>query len=513
LSASPAEADEVTYPNKTWQISGQDAYILADEASQTYYLTTTGGPFVRQSKNLVDWSNNTRVYTIPSSGVWMRTTSPWACEMHLYNGRYYLLATFHNSNTVLALSQLATEPDPYSLWQSQWARATCILEADSPLGPFDLLDPSGPVHDPHFMTLDGTLHIDPDGTPWMVYAHEWIQKMDGTIEAIPLTEDLTSAAGDPILICRGSDSYWRTHPVYSGARQINEMQLINCVTDGPQLYYTPSGYLLMLWTGPGGSQNYEGYNYIETQAISRSGSIRGPWEQIPRGPLAVGNRGHGMLFRTFEGQDMFLVMNRSASGGLGSGTRMEFYEVEITDEGVNILSHRADLDGQLGMNLEDTTAPELWLPPNQVVNATGPNGTTLTFTAMARDWHDGPIPLNSSHASGSTFDIGHTTVTCWAEDKAGNLATDSFNVHVKGAAEQIEDQIELVLLAGMQGTSYVDQLKISLSLLAEGQGAKACNQLLAFMRLVRAQTGKQLSVSLATDLLANVTRIIDVISA
>ena len=37
------------------------------------------------------------------------------------------------------------------------------------------------------MTLDGTLYVDRAGKPWMVYAHEWIQKVDGTMEAIPLT--------------------------------------------------------------------------------------------------------------------------------------------------------------------------------------------------------------------------------------------------------------------------------------------------------------------------------------
>ena len=35
------------------------------------------------------------------------------------------------------------------------------------------------------MTLDGTLYVE-NGLPYMVYAHEWIQILDGTMEAVPL---------------------------------------------------------------------------------------------------------------------------------------------------------------------------------------------------------------------------------------------------------------------------------------------------------------------------------------
>lgn len=40
-----------------------------------------------------------------------------------------------------------------------------------------------PITPRDFMTLDGTLYVDRAGAPWMVYAHEWIQKVDGTMEA------------------------------------------------------------------------------------------------------------------------------------------------------------------------------------------------------------------------------------------------------------------------------------------------------------------------------------------
>src|ERR1035441_3788984 len=42
LAPAQQAAPEVTYPFKTWQLNGQDAYIFADPATKTYYRTTTG---------------------------------------------------------------------------------------------------------------------------------------------------------------------------------------------------------------------------------------------------------------------------------------------------------------------------------------------------------------------------------------------------------------------------------------------------------------------------------------
>ena len=56
--------------------------------------------------------------------------------------------------------------------------------------------------------LDGTLYIDKDGSPWLIYAREWIEVENGEIYAQRLSEDLKQMLGNPILLCRGSDSDW-----------------------------------------------------------------------------------------------------------------------------------------------------------------------------------------------------------------------------------------------------------------------------------------------------------------
>ena len=53
-----------------------------------------------------------------------------------------------------------------------------------------------------------------------------------------------------------------------------------------------------------------------------------------------------------------------------------------------------------------------------------------TFTATATDLVDGDVAVICTPASGSTFELGTTTVTCTATDEAGNTASESFTVTV-----------------------------------------------------------------------------------
>src|SRR5450755_3089742 len=113
LASAQQAAQEATYPFKTWQLNGQDAYIFADTATKTYYRTTTGAPQVRMSKNLVDWTAPITMLTNPPEDQrWFSNEMPWACEMHAYKGKYYIFYTRHNSKTMPAKSELAAETNP-----------------------------------------------------------------------------------------------------------------------------------------------------------------------------------------------------------------------------------------------------------------------------------------------------------------------------------------------------------------------------------------------------------------
>lgn len=308
-----------------------DPYILADEVSRTYYLYTSASPrmvgrriagtVTYRSKDLLSWEGPFLVFECPTDAWAAPDESAWAPEVHAYKGKYYLFTTLHNSKKPL--------PSPIP-GQPNLMRGTMIAVSASPQGPFELLKKDGPVTPPDFMTLDGTLYVDSAGKPWMVYAHEWIQKIDGTIEAIPLKDDLSEAAGKPIHLFKGSDAPWLNE------RIVPDAKTAHYVTDGPQLFRTKSGVLLMLWSSYE-RNSFGNDGYVETVARSKSGELRGPWEQLPS--LVGNDSGHGMLFRTFEGRLMLVVHQPFVRA------RGKLYEIEDLGDSLGLSRYREDLSG------------------------------------------------------------------------------------------------------------------------------------------------------------------------
>ena len=301
-----------------------DPFILADAADHAYYLYTSNvprisgmpgvGTMMYRSTDLQHWAKPVAVFVMPA-GAWAKDGG-WAPEVHLYRGRYFLFTTFHDESKPIE--------EPPAVLLRTYRRGTMLAVSDKPEGPFQLVNPDAPVAPADFMTLDGTLYVDPKGKPWMVYAHEWIQKIDGTMEAVPLKDDLSSAVGPPISLFKASDAPWldaEATPSKAEARY---------VTDGPELFRTRDGHLLMLWS------SYAKGSYVETVARSRSGTIEGPWEQLP--PLIRNDSGHGMLFHSFDGRLMLVLHHpfRNARGRL--------YEMRDAGDHLEVLRERTDLD-------------------------------------------------------------------------------------------------------------------------------------------------------------------------
>lgn len=266
-----------------------DPFVLADEATKTYYMTGTGG-LMYKSKDLARWSGPYVVaQTNPDSWMGARPMI-WAAELHKYKNKYYYFATF--TNEAIKIDTVENNVIP--------RRASHVLVSDKPDGPYlpmveETYLPAGKP------TLDGTFWVDKDGKPYMIFCHEWLQNLNGTVEKIQLRDDLTGSIGDSKILFRASDSPWSREKDRAGNDTFNR------VTDGPFLFRTTSGRLGMIWT----SWIYD--VYTQGVAYSKSGTLDGPWIQEPE-PITPPNYGHGMLFTDFKGNTLMAAHSHAKIG-------------------------------------------------------------------------------------------------------------------------------------------------------------------------------------------------------
>ncbi|MBQ2968271.1 MAG: family 43 glycosylhydrolase [Clostridia bacterium] len=244
-------------------------YMYGSRGSETWGLCT--GLDVYVSDDLETFSDPIEVFT-PPADFWSDRNF-WAPEVHKYEGAYYMLATFYAKDKM---------------------RGTQILKAESPLGPFKLHS-EGPVTPADWMCLDGTLHIE-NGTPYMVFCHEWVQVHDGEMCVIELSKDLTKAVGEPKVLFTASSLPGVCEVGYAPGQNCDSKG--NFVTDGPFMYRTKSGRLLMIWS----SFTKEGY--CEAISYSDNGSVLGNWAHEEK-LLFSKDGGHGMLFYDKAGDMKF----------------------------------------------------------------------------------------------------------------------------------------------------------------------------------------------------------------
>jgi hypothetical protein len=91
----------------------------------------------------------------------------------------------------------------------------------------------------------------------------------------------------------------------------------------------------------------------------------------------------------------------------------------------------------------------------------------VTFAVTANDPDDAAGPVSCSSASGSTFAIGTTTVTCSSTDTFGNTGSAAFTITVGGAGQQLATLAALVVGVG-PGASFSSQVEAVQAALAAG---------------------------------------------
>ena len=88
-------------------------------------------------------------------------------------------------------------------------------------------------------------------------------------------------------------------------------------------------------------------------------------------------------------------------------------------------------NGSFIVTVQDTTPPTLTLPANMTLEATGPLGAVVIFSASATDIVDGVVAVTCVPPSGSIFPVATITVNCSASDSNGNTSNGSFTVTVQ----------------------------------------------------------------------------------
>ncbi len=284
-----------------------DPFVLADKKTKMYYMTGTGG-MMWKSKNLRTWEGPYMVVkTDPNSWMGPRPMI-WAAEIHEYNGKYYYFATF--TNREVNIDTVAGNVIE--------RRACHVLVSDKPDGPYV------PMDDPTYLpadkpTLDATLWVDKDRKPYMIYCHEWLQNLNGTVEKIALKPDFSGTEGDGKILFRASDSPWSRENTNDGSIKPNK------VTDGPFVFLTSKGKLGMLWT------SWIRNVYTQGVAYSESGTLDGPWIQ-EEDPITPPDFGHGMIFRAFNGKQLMALHSHK---DLGQGIYLRiphFFLVDTTGD-------------------------------------------------------------------------------------------------------------------------------------------------------------------------------------
>lgn len=155
----------------------------------------------------------------------------------------------------------------------------------------------------------------------------------------------------------------------------------------------------------------------------------------------------------------------------------------------------------------DTTAPVMSEMPAVTVLATAPGGAPVSYVLpTATDETDGDVPVLCEPASGTTFAIGSTDVTCEASDASGNTVTGAFAVVVCGADQQLGDLLSAVAGVG-PGDSLAAKVQAALAAHGQRQETRAVATLQAFVQQVQAQQGKSIATDVATRLVTDARRI------
>ena len=145
----------------------------------------------------------------------------------------------------------------------------------------------------------------------------------------------------------------------------------------------------------------------------------------------------GQGFTTGKSADVYNPASRTfAAAGSMTASRRGSHTVTLLDDGTVLVAggSGAFASAELFDPIGDDTPPVLALPNLVIEEATSAAGAVVSYIASALDDVDGAVTPDCAPASGSTFPLGTTEVTCTATDNSDNTSTGYFDVTVQDTA-------------------------------------------------------------------------------
>ena len=157
----------------------------------------------------------------------------------------------------------------------------CVATANSPTGPF-IQQVQEPII-PNRHTIDNTLFIDEDGTPYIFYVD--IDKRF-YIKTTKLNSDLATVEAGEATICLTPDQRWE--------------MMEGEVNEGPSII-KHKGIYYLLYSGNAYTSRYYGVGYASSK------NLRGPWSKSDNNPILqlpgeLVGAGHGAPFHDKRGR-------------------------------------------------------------------------------------------------------------------------------------------------------------------------------------------------------------------
>src|SRR5207302_584014 len=164
-------------------------------------------------------------------------------------------------------------------------------------------------------------------------------------------------------------------------------------------------------------------------------------------------------------QSITYVLTGAQTGG--GSVAASTTSILITAEGTTAITFHAqdnagngEADKTVTVRL-DKTAPVIGAVSNVTAEATSAAGAVATFTTATTDNLDPAPVVTTNPASGSTFQIGTTTVTITATDVAGNGSTETFTVRGKDTTAPVISALAHLTLEATSAAGAVATFTVS----------------------------------------------------